>query len=96
MKVFHLERPLFAEYWSAVCGWGREGSWGSQRSGGSEGDEEFGASPVRKGWERWGCSQGWRRGGSGRELTNKDKHLIGGVENTEPGSFQFCPVTDQS
>lgn len=75
---------------------GERGAAAVSALGGSEGDEEFGASSVRKGWERWGCSQGWRRGGSGRELTNMDKHLIGGVENTEPGSFQFCPVRDQS
>lgn len=52
--------------------------------GGSEGDEERLGEVGLPRLEKRRLSQGTH------------EHLIGGVDKTEPGSFQFCPVRDQS
>jgi len=45
-----------------------------------------------KGGDPWGCPAWGRLSG---DLINASKYLKGGVECMWPGSFQWCPVTEQ-
>ena len=51
-------------------------------------------SAVRKAWESWDC-WAWRREGSGGILSVYINTWRESAKKTEPGCFQWCPVTGE-